>query len=77
MLNLLPKRTIKGKLLKTTLKDFTKSYEVNIVCYDDPQKQLIATKNIVEDKLRLEVSKMKGIKAIITLKITFEKQRES
>ena len=40
-------------------------------------KQLITTKNIVEDKLRLEVSKVKELKAIITLKITFEKQRGS
>ena len=73
ILNLFPKE----KLLKTALKDFTKSYEVDIVYYDDPQKQLFATKNIVEDKLRLEVKKMNGLKTIITLKITFEKQRGS
>ena len=60
-----------------TLKDFEKSYGVNIVHYDDPQKQLIATRNIVEDKLQLEVNKMKGLKAILSIKITFEKQRES
>ena len=71
ILNLFPK----VKLLKTALKDFTKSYEVDIIYSDDPQKQLFATKNIVEDKLRLEVKKMNGLLAIITLKITFEKQR--
>ena len=75
ILNLFPKKTIKVKLLKTALGDFTKSYEIDIVYYDDPQKQLITTKNIIEDKLWLEVSKMKGLKAIMTLKITFEKQR--
>ena len=73
ILNLFPK----VKLLKTALKDFTKSFEVDIVCYDDPQKQLFATKNIVENKLRLEVKKLNGLKAIITLQITFEKQRGS
>ena len=73
ILNLFPK----VKLLKAALKDFTKSYEVDIVYYDDLQKQLFATKNIVGDKLRLEVKKRNGLKAIITLKITFEKQRES
>ena len=57
ILNLFPK----VKLLKTALKDFTKSYEVDIVYYDDPQKQLFDTKNIVEDKLRLEVKKMNGL----------------
>ena len=67
----------KVKLLKTALKDFTKSYEIDIIYSDDAQKQLFATKNIVEDKLRLEVKKMNGLKARITLKITFEKQRES
>ena len=77
ILNLFPKKTIKVKLLKTALKDFTKSYEEDIVYYDDPQKQLTTTKNILEDKLRLEISKMKGLKAIITLKFTFEKQRGS
>ena len=51
--NLFPK----VKLLKTALKDFTKYYEIDIVYYDDPQKQLFGTKNIVEDKLRLEVKK--------------------
>ena len=77
ILNLFPKKIIKVKLFQTALKDFTKSYEVEIVYYDDPQKQLFATKNIVEDKLLLEVKKMNGLKAIITLKITFEKQRGS
>ena len=59
------------------VKEVTKSYEIDIVYYDDPQKQLFATKNIVEDKLQLEVKKMNGLKAIITLKINFEKQRGS
>ena len=76
ILNLFPKKTIKAKLLKAALKDFTKSYEINIVCYDDPQKQLITTKNIVEDKLRLEMSKMNGLKAIITLKITLKSKKD-
>ena len=53
ILNLFPK----VKLLKTALEDFTKSYEVDIVYYDDPQKELFTTKNIVEDKLRFEVKK--------------------
>ena len=73
ILNLFPK----VKLLQTALKDFTKSYEVDIIYSDNPQKQLFSTKNIVEDKLRLEVKKMNGLKAIITFKITFEKQRGS
>ena len=77
ILNLFPKKIIKVKLLKTALKDFMKSYETDIVYYDDPQKQLFATKNIVENKLRLEVKKINGLKAIITFKITFEKQRGS
>ena len=77
ILNLFSKKTIKVKLLKTAFEDFTKSYERDIVYSDDPQKQLFATKNIVEDKLRLEVKKMNGLKAIITHKITFEKQRGS
>ena len=58
ILNLFPKKIIKLKLLKTALKDFTKSYKEDIVYYDDPQKQLFATKSIVEDKLRLEMKKI-------------------
>ena len=36
ILNLFPKKTIKVKLLKTALKGFTKSYEVDNVYYNDP-----------------------------------------
>ena len=77
ILNLFPKKIIKVKLLKTTLKRLYEILLKDIVYYDDPQKQLFATKNIVEDKLPLEVKKINRLKAIITLKITFEKQRGS
>ena len=43
ILKLFPKKTIKAKLLKTTLKGFAKFYEVDIVYYNNSQKQLIST----------------------------------
>ena len=74
--NLFPKRVIKVQLLKTALKNYTKSYDVDIVDFS-PLKQLNETEKVVQDKLRLDLVKMKGLKATITLKITFEKQKES
>ena len=75
ILNLFPKRVIKVQLLKTALKNYTKSYNVDIVDFS-PLKQLNETEKVVQDKLRLDLVKMKGLKATITLKITFEKQKE-
>ena len=57
ILNLFPKKIIKVKLLKTALKRLYEILLEDIVYYDDPQKQLFAAKNIVEDKLPLEVKK--------------------
>ena len=75
ILNLFPKRVIKVQLLKTALKNHTKSYDVDIVDFS-PLKQLNETEKVVQDKLRLDLVKMKGLKATVTLKITFEKQKE-
>ena len=75
ILNLFPKQVIKVQLLKTALKNYTKSYDVDIVDLN-PLKQLTETQKVVQDKLRLDLVKMKGLKATITLKITFEKQTE-
>ena len=75
ILNLFPKRVIKVQLLKTALKNYTKSYDVDIVDFS-PLKQLNETEKVVQDKLRLDLVKMKGLKATVTLKITFEKQTE-
>ena len=63
------------QLLKTALKNYTKSYDVDIVDFS-PLKQLNETEKVVQDKLRLDLVKMKGLKATVTLKITFEKQKE-
>ena len=63
------------QLLKTAQKNYTKSYDVDIVDFS-PLKQLNETEKVVQDKLRLDLVKMKGLKATITLKITFEKQKE-
>ena len=73
--NLFPKRVIKVQLFKTALKNYAKSYDVDIVDFN-PLKQLNETEKVVQDKLRLDLVKMKGLKATITLKITFEKQKE-
>ena len=75
ILNLFPKKTIKVKLLKTALKRYAKSYDVDIVDHS-PLKQLNETQKVVQDKLRLDLIKMKGLKATVSLKITFEKQTE-
>ena len=75
ILNLFPKRVIKVQLLKTALKNYTKSYDVDIVDFS-PLKQLNETEKVVQDKLRLDLVKMKGLKATVTLKTTFEKQTE-
>ena len=75
ILNLFPKRVIKVQLLKSAMKNYTKSYDVDIVDIN-PLKQLNETEKVVQDKLRLDLVKMKGLKATITLKITFEKQKE-
>ena len=75
ILNLFPKQVIKVQLLKTAMKNYTKSYDVDIVDFN-PLKQLNETEKVVQDKLRLDLVKMKGLKATITLKITFEKQKE-
>ena len=69
ILNLFPKKI---KLQKTAFKGFTKSYEVSLVEID-PLKQFHVTKNFVEVKLSLDLSKMKGMKATVTLNVIFFK----
>ena len=69
LLNLFPKKI---KLQKTAFKGFTKSYEISLVEID-PLKQFHVTENFVEDKLSLDLSKMKGMKATVTLNVIFFK----
>ena len=56
ILNLFPKKTIKVKLLKTALKRYAKSYDVDIVDHS-PLEQLNETQKVVQDKLRLDLIK--------------------
>ena len=63
---------IKVEPIKTALKGFTKSYQVNII-ETDPLMQLNNTKKAVTDKLQADLIKMKGLKVVLTLKIFFEK----
>ena len=64
--------TIKVKSLKTALKGFTKSYEISII-NNDVVKQLNETIPFVKTKLKHDLKNLKGIKAMITLKINFQK----
>ena len=62
----------KVKSVRSALKGFTESYEVDVV-ENDPLKHLNVTKKDVRDKLQFLLNKMNGLKSIITLKIFFEK----
>ena len=64
--------TIKVKSLKTALKGFTKSYEISMI-NNDVVKQLNETIPFVKTKLKHDLKNLKGIKAMITLKINFQK----
>ena len=70
-------KTPEINLLKKALKGFTRSYELNIVDSFDPQKQLFKTRMVVENQLRTVLNEFKGLKATITLEVTFEKQKEN
>ena len=66
---------MKVKSVKTALKGFTKSYEIDIIS-NDPLKQLNITKNLVKDLLLSHLRKWKGVKTSFTLKIFFEKLKK-
>ena len=67
------KRTFIGQTEKA-LKGYTKSYEIEIRDEVDPLQQLNITKKWVDYKLTKQLEDLKGLKYVLTLKITFEKQ---
>ena len=61
----------KGKALKNSVK----SFEVAIIESGDPAKQLYYTTTNVEKKLEGLLRREKGLKAYVTLHITFKKKK--
>ena len=62
---------------RKALKGFTKSFDVQIVNENDPLRQLNETRSVVRKIIRTQLEEMKGIKYMVTLKITLEKQLDS
>ena len=61
------------ELLRTALKNFTKSYTVHVVNNKSLLDQLTAVKNNITKTLETELSQMKGLKFVQTVKIAFIK----
>ena len=56
------------------MKNFTKSYEINLNNNDTLMEHLKNTESIIENTMKKELEIMKGFKFIITFKITFSKR---
>ena len=59
--------------LRKALKNYTKSFGIKIINKNEPILQLNSTIDSVASLLKKQVNKMKGIKHIETLKLTFKK----
>ena len=64
------------KVIQTdkALKSFTKSFEISIKHNKDPLIQLTNIRKAIESLLKKQLDEMNGMKAVETLKVTFEKQ---
>ena len=67
-------KTPKIKQLQKSLKEYTQSYEIEIIDDVDPLTQLTKTRKEIKLKLRSQSKQMKKMKFVETLKVTFEKQ---
>ena len=56
------------------MKNFTKSYEINMIIMIKLMEHLKNTESIIENTMKKELEIMKGFKFIITFKITFSKK---
>ena len=73
-INHIPEQRTIIKETNKALKGFTTSYEISIKNNKDPLIQLQNTRKAIEIHIEKVLNKMKGLKLIETLKITFEKQ---
>jgi len=60
--------------LRRALRNSTKSFEVEVINDKDPLSQLTTVRSDISYRLKKELTELKGIKYIETLKMTFEKQ---
>ena len=61
------------KQMKKALKNYAKSYEINVKFNKDPLRQLQSTRSAVKHHINTLLNEMKGLKFVETLKITFRK----
>ena len=73
-INHIPEQRTIIKETNKALKGFTTSYEISIKNNKDPLIQVQNTRKAIEIHIEKVLNKMKGLKLIETLKITFEKQ---
>ena len=59
--------------MKKALKNYAKSYEINVKFNKDPLRQLQSTRSAVKHHINTLLNEMKGLKFVETLKITFRK----
>ena len=61
------------KQMKKALKNYAKSYEINVKFNKDPLRQLQSTRSAVKHHINTLLNEMKGLKFVEILKITFRK----
>ena len=67
----LPRTVIKQ--MKKALKNYARSYEINVKFNKGPLRQLHSTRSAVKHQINTLLNEMKGLKIVETLKITFRK----